>query len=95
MERFSNFYGFECQDAMPEMTHLFCDPKVIGKGFGKMLWHHVIVFAESKGLDSIKIVAARYASEKSTSRWVRKLLETLSSVRPGRKLPLLRLDRPS
>jgi GNAT superfamily N-acetyltransferase len=89
------FYGFECINAEAEMTHLFVDPSFIGKGLGKMLWHHAIDFAKSKGWQSFLIIADPYASDHFyIPMGARCVGEIPSSVRPGRKLPLLKFDCP-
>jgi GNAT superfamily N-acetyltransferase len=87
------FYGFGSDDSNPEMTHLFVSPEKIGKGFGKKLWNEAIAFAKSRRWDSFEILADPYATEKFYQPMgCRKIGEIESSVRPGRKLPLLRFD---
>jgi len=89
------FYGFECDEKEPEMTHLFVHPEFIGRGFGKVLWHHAIDFAKSKGWASFQIVADPYASENFyLPMGARHVGDVDSSVRPGRKLSLLKFDCP-
>lgn len=89
------FYGFAAHMDNPEMTHLFVEPKRIGKGFGHKLWLHALNFAKSKSWDSFEIVADPYAAEKFyLPMGCKKIGEVKSSVRPGRKLPLLKFTLP-
>lgn len=87
------FYGFGTDTSSPEMTHLFVDPKRIGKGVGKMLWYDAINFASSQGWKSFEVLADPYAAENFyLPMGCKKIGEVDSSIRPGRKLPLLRFD---
>jgi GNAT superfamily N-acetyltransferase len=87
------FYGFGTDVTSPEMTHLFVDPKKIGKGFGKLLWNDAKVFARSRGWKAFQILADPYAAEKFyLPMGCQRIGEVASSVRPDRKLPLLRFD---
>jgi GNAT superfamily N-acetyltransferase len=88
------FYGFATHLDSPEMTHLFVEPKFIGKGFGHKLWIHALSFAKAKGWSSFEIVADPYAAEKFyIPVGCKKIGEIKSSVRPGRKMPLLKFNR--
>lgn len=91
----SGFYGFGVDTSNPEMTHLFVEPEKIGKGVGKMLWNDAIVFARSRKWKSFEILADPYAAEKFyLPMGCQKIGEVDSSVRRGRKLPLLRFNCP-
>lgn len=87
------FCGFCINETEPEMTHLFVEPKFIGMGIGKLLWNEAIAFAKIKKWASFKIVADPFAAEKFYfGVGCKKIGEIDSSIRPGRKLPLLQFD---
>lgn len=87
------FYGFGVNEAEPEMTHLFVEQRLIGVGIGKILWNEAIAFAKTKKWSSFKIVADPYAADSFYFRvGCKKIGEVDSSIRPGRKLPLLIFD---
>lgn len=87
------FYGFLKNQDGPEMTHLFIEPTLIGKGIGLQLWKDALTFAKQKGWTDFKLVADPYAAEKFYLRvGCKKIGEINSLVRPGRKLPLLKYE---
>lgn len=57
------FFGFGTNTNEPEMTHLFVEPTLIGKGIGKKLWVEAIGFAREKGWEAFKIIADPFAAE--------------------------------
>jgi GNAT superfamily N-acetyltransferase len=84
------FYGFDQDLRDAEMTHLFVEPSLIGKGLGFQLWSHAVQFAKDKGLEPFKLIADPYAAEKFYLKvGCEQVGEVESSVVPGRKLPLL------
>ncbi|HWU44975.1 MAG TPA: GNAT family N-acetyltransferase [Bdellovibrio sp.] len=88
------FFGFSSGlNDDPEMTHLFVEPTLIGKGIGIQLWKHALNFAKQNGWISFKLIADPYAAEKFYFKvGCKKIGEIESSVRPGRKLPLLKFE---
>ena len=73
------------------MTHLFVDPTFIGKGLGKKLWLNALDFAQAKGWSSFQILADPFAADNFyLPMGCEKIREVESSVRPDRKLLLLR-----
>jgi len=75
-----------------ELTHLFIDPQHIGCDYGKRLWHHALLVAQSEGfrrviLSSDPFVEPFYASQGAVRIGMKE-----STVRAGRMLPLMEYE---
>jgi N-acetylglutamate synthase-like GNAT family acetyltransferase len=72
-----------------ELTHLFVEPKYIGKGFGKQLWRHSLGVARSLGFQRLTLSSDPYAEPFYLSQGAVRIGEKESTVRAGRMLPLM------
>ena len=87
------YFAFEVVGRQAEMIALFVEPDYIGKGIGLMLWNHAVVVAKEKGWAKFKIVADPYAAERFYLKMgCIQVAELESSLRKGRKLPVLRYN---
>jgi GNAT superfamily N-acetyltransferase len=85
------FYGLHEQGGVLELLYLFVEPSSINRGYGKLLWKHAVEMAAKLGFQKISIESDPYAEAFYKAMGARRVGEVLSSVQPGRKLPLLEL----
>ncbi|KZE46356.1 N-acetylglutamate synthase [Brevibacillus parabrevis] len=85
------FMGLEQEEQTGSwlLKDLFVDPDSIGKGYGKLLWGHMLGLARELGIENISIHSDPHAEPFYVARGARRIGEVVSSVFPGRKLPLL------
>jgi GNAT superfamily N-acetyltransferase len=84
------FYSLDPVDAETvELTHLFVEPKHIGSGFGKQLWQHSLLVAQSLGFRRLTLSSDPYAEPFYASQEAVRIGEKESTVRAGRMLPLM------
>lgn len=87
------FYSLERQsDTGVELMGLFVEPNVIGSGYGKQLMRHATVTARRLGFHDMIIKSDPYAEPFYKAIGATRVGEVESPVRPGRVLPLLRLE---
>jgi GNAT superfamily N-acetyltransferase len=70
-----------------ELTDLFLDPSVIGKGWGRALWQHAVDTARVLGYTSMTWESDPYAEGFYLRMGAQRVGEVESSVKPGRWLP--------
>jgi N-acetylglutamate synthase-like GNAT family acetyltransferase len=84
------FYSLDPVDAdTVELTHLFVEPKYIGKGFGKQLWQDSLHVAQSLGFRRLTLSSDPYAEPFYASQGAARIGEKESTVRARRMLPLM------
>ncbi|QDS36153.1 GNAT family N-acetyltransferase [Brevibacillus brevis] len=71
---------------------LFMEPEAVGKGYGKALWQHMVEVAQKLDIPVINIHSDPYAEPFYLSRGAKRVGEIVSTVFPGRKLPLLEVE---
>ncbi|HYG83088.1 MAG TPA: GNAT family N-acetyltransferase [Pyrinomonadaceae bacterium] len=87
--RVVGFYGLREQGDGLELLYLFVEPAAIGGGHGKKLWAHAVETAARLGFQKISIESDPYAEAFYLAMGARRVGEVSSTLRPGRKLPLL------
>jgi N-acetylglutamate synthase-like GNAT family acetyltransferase len=91
--RVVGYYSLERRtDDEVELVHLFVEPAVIGKGFGKLLWRHAVDTARRMGFQEVVLSSDPYAEDFYKAMGARRVGEIASPVSEDRKLPLLRFD---
>ena len=89
-DRLLGFFALDPLDTGDvELTHLFVDPKAIGRGHGKQLWDQALVEAERLGARRLVVVADPKAEPFYVSQGAEWIEEVESPVLPGRRLPRL------
>ncbi|MFC8685217.1 GNAT family N-acetyltransferase [Brevibacillus porteri] len=71
---------------------LFMVPEAVGKGYGKALWQHMVEVALKLDIPVINIHSDPYAEPFYLSRGAKRVGEIVSTVFPGRILPLLEVE---
>ena len=87
--RVVGFYGLREQGTTLELLYLFVEPAAIGGGHGKRLWKHAVETASRLGFRQITIESDPYAEAFYLAMGARKVGEVSSTLRAGRRLPLL------
>ena len=83
------FYSLYRQGYQAELTNFFLEPDVIGCGYGKHLWQHAVSTAQALGFKQLLIQSDRHAAGFYQKMGAQRIGESVSSVQPGRMLPLL------
>ncbi|WP_409177121.1 GNAT family N-acetyltransferase [Brevibacillus fortis] len=71
---------------------LFMEREAVGKGYGKALWQHMVEVAQKLNIPVINIHSDPYAEPFYLSRGAKRVGEIVSTVFPGRILPLLEVE---
>lgn len=87
--RISGFYGLSTDNNEPELGYLQVEPEFIGKGVGKLLWHHAISQAKSQGWKSFKIQAEPLSEPFFMHMGAVKIAEHQSQLRENLFIPIL------
>jgi GNAT superfamily N-acetyltransferase len=87
--RAAGFYSLGGEGSEVELLHLFVEPWAIGRGFGRLLFHHAVEEARSLGFERLVIGSDPFALDFYLAMGARRVGEVASIVRPGRMLPLL------
>lgn len=83
------FYGILMNEGETELEYFFIDPRYIRKGYGKLLWKHVIETARSLNIKAFEIITSPEAIGFYTKLGALKIGEVESLVKVGRKIPRL------
>ena len=83
------FYALAVVDHTAELTHLFVEPRAIGRGFGQQLWRHAVDTARELGCPRLRVAADPFAEPFYRAMGARRVGEVPSEAVPGRRLPLL------
>lgn len=86
--------GFWCRSAREELAEglLFIEPRDIGKGYGRLLWHSVMTEAQARGLQYLTWLSDPNAAAFYEKMGAKKIGEHASQVVPGRTLPIMRYE---
>lgn len=57
------FYGLLIGKEKTELEYLFIEPNYIGKGYGKILWNHMISICKELGIKELIIVTSPQAKD--------------------------------
>ncbi|MBA3805497.1 MAG: GNAT family N-acetyltransferase [Acidobacteria bacterium] len=83
------FYSLRGEGSEVELMHLFVEPAMIGRGFGRLLFRHAVETARRLKFKRLLISSDPFALEFYETMGARRVGEIASPVRPGRMLPLL------
>ncbi|MGB8507243.1 MAG: GNAT family N-acetyltransferase [Pyrinomonadaceae bacterium] len=83
------FYTLLENDDLLWLDHLYVEPEMIGRGYGKLLWRHAVEEAKASGHRSLRIESDPHAEKFYLAMGAQRIGERASSVRAGRLLPLM------
>ena len=88
--RILGFYGLAAREPVSSLEYFFIDPQSIGRGYGKLLWEHLLEFTcQSAGIKEFEIVTSPQAQEFYTKLGAVCLGEVESLLKKGRMIPCL------
>lgn len=94
--RVIGFYSLRAEEGSGvALDHLFIEPKIIGRGYGKSLWQHAVRTATSLGYSHLTIESEPHAEPFYRAMGATCFASVPSSVRPGRILPVLHFVLPA
>jgi N-acetylglutamate synthase-like GNAT family acetyltransferase len=88
-ENILGFYGILVEKNEISLEYLFILPKNIGKGYGKLLWNHMLKTCEDLGIKEFEIVTSPKAKDFYVKLGAKPVGEVDSLVIKGRKIPKL------
>jgi GNAT superfamily N-acetyltransferase len=84
------FYSLRPEDSETVVLEdLFIEPKHIGRGFGKYLWDHSLMIAQSLGFRRVTLISDPYAEPFYAKQGAVRIGEIESNALAGRMLPLM------
>jgi N-acetylglutamate synthase-like GNAT family acetyltransferase len=84
------FYSLRPEDSETVILEdLFIEPKHIGRGFGKHLWGHSLMIAQSLGFRRVTLISDPYAEPFYAKQGAIRIGEIESNALAGRMLPLM------
>lgn len=83
------FYGILINESEISLEYLFIEPQYIGKGYGKMLWNHMISECKVLNIKEFMLVTSQQAKEFYIKLGAKICGEVDSLVIKGRKVPKL------
>ena len=87
--RIVGFYGLRERVDDIELTYLFVEPSAINRGYGRLLWEHLVETAVKLSPKRISIESDPYAESFYKRMGARAVGFVSSPVQANRKLPLL------
>jgi len=88
-ENIVGFYGILIEKNKTSLEYLFIEPKSIGKGYGKLLWKHMVKNCEKLGVKEFEIVTSPKAKEFYIKMGAKVNGEVISLVIKENKIPRL------
>ncbi|HVF27414.1 MAG TPA: GNAT family N-acetyltransferase [Pyrinomonadaceae bacterium] len=89
------FYSLKAAEDYVELDHLFVEPGVLGRGYGRSLWQHAVETASRLGYSQIVVQSDPHAEAFYQAMGATRFALAASSISPGRTLPMLRFVLPS
>lgn len=83
------FYSILIEESQRSLEYFFIEPKFIGKGYGKLLWQHVIKSCDTLKIKEFIIVTSPQAQAFYTKLGAKLQGEVESLVAKGRMIPQL------
>ncbi len=83
------FYSILRDDKETALEYLYIEPSYIGKGYGKLLWNHMVDTFKNQGIDEIVLVTSPQAKDFYVKMGAILIDEVESLCRKGRKIPRL------
>lgn len=94
--RILGFYGLAAGGPVNSLEYFFIEPQNIGRGYGKLLWEHLLEFTcQSAGIKEFEIVTSPQAQAFYTRLGAVCLGEVESLLKKGRMIPRLVYGLPS
>lgn len=75
-----------------ELDNLFLEPDLIGEGYGKYLWEHILEFSRAKGYKTLWLISDPNAAGFYVKMGAKQVGERVSNVDPERMLPKFEYD---
>ncbi|AOT71501.1 GNAT family N-acetyltransferase [Geosporobacter ferrireducens] len=83
------FYSILINNQGTSLEYFYIEPAFIGKGYGKLLWNHMVESCKNYGIKEIVFVTSPQAKEFYTRMGAEQTGEVESLVKKGRKIPRL------
>lgn len=83
------FYSILKCDMETSLEYFYIDSDYIGKGYGKLLWNHMVSFCKEQGIAELYFVTSPQAKEFYVKMGAVPIGEADSLVTKGRKIPKL------
>jgi N-acetylglutamate synthase-like GNAT family acetyltransferase len=87
--RIVGFYGLSGSVGETSLEYLYVDPQYIGKGYGKVLWRHMVDNCRALGVKEVTLVTSPQAKEFYIKMGAVETGEVESLVMKGRRIPRL------
>lgn len=87
--RIIGFYSILFEDNKNSLEYFFIEPEFIGKGYGKLLWNHMITIGTRLGIKQIEIVTSPEAKEFYIKMGAIEVGIVESIIKKGRIIPKL------
>lgn len=84
-------YGLDLRES-PLLRDFFIEPQCIGKGYGKLLWNHLLQTAQNQNISFFIIHSDPYAEPFYLRMGAKRIGAIESSAISGRFLPLLNME---
>lgn len=88
-ENIVGFYGFIIENNEPSLEYLYIEPQYINKGYGKLLWNHMVENCKKNSIKGFSIVTSQQTKEFYTKMGAVQVGEIESLVQNVHKIPLL------
>lgn len=88
-ENIVGFYGVLIENNETSLEYFFIEPKYIGKGYGKLLWNHLVKDCKNLGIKEFSIVTSPQAKEFYVKMGAMHCGEVESLLKKGRIIPRL------
>ena len=88
-ENIVGFYGFIIENNEPSLEYLYIEPQYINKGYGKLLWNHMVENCKKNSIKGFSIVTSQQTKEFYTKMGAVQVGEIKSLVQNGHRIPLL------
>lgn len=83
------FYGILIENDKTSLEYLYVEAKYIGKGYGKVLWKHMVETCKKLDIKEFEIVTSPQAKDFYTKMGAKSCGEVESLVMNGRRIPKL------
>lgn len=88
-ETLIGFYGLVIENNETSLEYLYIVPEYINKGYGKLLWNHMVAYCKRNSISEFSMVTSPQSKEFYTKMGAVQVGEIESLVKKGRKIPLL------
>jgi len=88
-ENIIGFYSILTNSKEASLEYFYIDPQYIGKGYGRLLWNHMIAICSKGDINHIVLVTSPQAKDFYIKMGAVQTEEVESIVMKGRKIPKL------